>query len=321
MSENRFRAWYRTKGARPLVLAHRGDSFHAAENTLEAARLGLDSGADGWELDVRLTADGVPVLLHDESLLRTTDVALRFAGDRRAGAGFLVGEFTLDEIRTLDAGSWFVDPSGGPRSANGFGTLDRLTEFDRVLHASGTVRIPTLADALGLTLRLDKLVNVEIKPAVGDPGGVVEAVLRRIRDAMATDRVAVSSFDHDLVRRVASLEPGVATGALVLGPTARPPSEWLRSLGVDALHAPAEGLERSRLEVPTLAYTVNDAGPRGLAVRLAEMGVSGLFTDDPASLAGRLGITPSSRRTRSRSDRAGRLADDPSGGPIPPPSR
>ncbi len=93
MSENRFRAWYRSKWDRPLILAHRGDSFQAPENTLEAAKLGLDSGADGWELDVRLTRDGIPVVIHDESLARTTDVALKFAGDPRGLNGFLVERF------------------------------------------------------------------------------------------------------------------------------------------------------------------------------------------------------------------------------------
>ena len=321
MIENRFRAWYRATGRRPLLLAHRGDSSHAPENTLEAARIGLDSGADGWELDVRLTADGVPVVLHDESLLRTTDVGRRFEGDPRAGAGFLVGQFTLEEIRALDAGSWFVDPSGGPRSAGGFGTLGHLTGFDRALYSSGKVKIPTLRDALGLTLRLDKLVNVEIKPTAGDPVRLVDAVLGEIRSSGACDRASVSSFDHELVARVASAEPAVATGALVSGPPGRPAAELVASLGADALHAPADGLGRITPDVPTLIYTVNDAGPRGLAVQLAEMGVSGLFTDDPASLAARLGITRSSTRTRSRSGRAGRLPGDPTGGPTLPPSR
>ena len=121
----------------------------------------------------------------------------------------------------------------------------RLPEFDRALFASGNVRIPTLAEALGLTLRLDKLVNVEIKPTAGDTAALVEAVLLEIRATGTLDRVAVSSFDHDVVCRASFLEPGVATGALVLGPLDRPPGEFLESLGADALHAPADGLDRT----------------------------------------------------------------------------
>jgi glycerophosphoryl diester phosphodiesterase len=299
LSENRFRTWYRSKWVRPLILAHRGDSFQAPENTLEAARLGLDSGADGWELDVRLSRDGVAVVFHDESLARTTDVARKFEGDPRGSTGFLVADFSLEEIATLDAGSWFLDPSGGPRSAAGFGTLGKLTEFDRALYSSGKVRVPTLAEALALTSRLDRLVNVEIKPTVGDKLALVDAVLAEIRASKTEGRSAVSSFDHEIVGLVAAKGPGLATGALVEGCPDRPAAELLRSIGADALHAPPSVVGPATLGVPVLVYTVNDAGPRGLAWRLAEAGVAGLFTDDPASLASRFGITPSSRRTRS----------------------
>jgi len=122
---NRFRAVLADadpKRTRPLVIAHRGDSSRAPENTLDAARLGWDAGAEAWELDVQLSRDGVPVVIHDESLLRTTDVAGRFAGDVREPAGFLVSDFDLAEIRSLDAGSWFLEPGRGSRTADRFGT-------------------------------------------------------------------------------------------------------------------------------------------------------------------------------------------------------
>jgi len=318
---NRFREWYRSKPTRPLILAHRGDSFRGPENTLEAAELGFEAGADGWELDVRLTVDGVPVVIHDESLLRTTDVARRFEGDTRAASGFLVGEFTLEEILGLDAGSWFVEDQGGPRSAVGFGTTDRLAVDDRDHYASGAVRIPTLAEALGSTIQFDGCVNVEIKPTSGDPIGLVDAVLAEVRSAGAGDRVAISSFDHELVALVAAREPGLATGALVSGPLDRPAGEFLRSLGADALHAPQLGLELPVGEVPVLVYTVNDAGPFGLAARLAEGGVVGLFTDDPASMTARFRVNPSLVRTRLRSGTVGHRSGDPRAGPNPPPSR
>ena len=66
---------------------------HAPENTLEAARLGRQAGAEAWELDVQLTRDGVAVVLHDESLSRTTDVAARFPGDPRGRDGYRVTDF------------------------------------------------------------------------------------------------------------------------------------------------------------------------------------------------------------------------------------
>ena len=114
-------------------------------------------------------------------------------------------------------------------------------------------------------------------------------------------RASLSSFDHEVVRMAAGSEPGVATGALVEGwPEGRSAADWLRSLGADALHAPPSAAGPATAGVPLLVYTVNDAGPGGLAERLGEAGVAGLFTDDPASLAGRFDVIPSARRTRSR---------------------
>ena len=283
-----------------MILAHRGDSFLAPENTLEAARLGLESGADGWELDVQLTRDGVPVVFHDPSLTRTTDVSRTFAGDPRQATGFLVADFTAAEIARLDAGSWFVDPSGGPRSAAGFGTIDRLCEPLRALYASGRVRVPTLVEALAITSDLDALVNVEIKPTSGEKVAVVDAVLSEIRAARVEDLVTVSSFDHEVVSLIAARAPEVATGALVESLPESDLAAWLRSIGADALHAPASVIGPSTEGVPTLVYTVNDARPTGLAWQLSEKRVAGLFTDDPTSMAIRFGITPSARRTRPR---------------------
>jgi glycerophosphoryl diester phosphodiesterase len=302
--ENRFRDWYGSKWTRPLILAHRGDSFHAPENTLEAARLGLDSdtGADGWEMDVRLTGDGIPIVFHDESLARTTDVARVFEGDPRGSRGFLVADFSMAEIARLDAGSWFVDPAGGPRSASGFGTLDGLAGFDRALYSSGKVRVPTLAEALALTSRLDRLVNVEIKPGAEgvDKAALVDAVIGEVGASRTLGLAAISSFDLEIVAMVARRGTGVATGALVEGLLERPAADLLRSIGADALHAPPSVVDSATLGVPVLVYTVNDAGPLGLAFRLAGAGVAGLFSDDPASLAMRFGINRTSRRTRSR---------------------
>jgi len=309
---NRFRESYRSRAGHPLVLAHRGDSYRGPENTLEAASLGHEAGADGWELDVRLTRDGVPVVLHDESLARTTDVALAFAGDPRAARGFLVGDFDWDEVRSLDAGSWFLDPDGGPRSAAGFGSLDRVDRAARDHFRSGHVRVPGLVEALEWTARLDWIVNVEIKP-VGDGGGPspIAATLGAIRATATEDRVAVSSFDLAVVAEVGRLEPGVAIGALIDGTPGRPVIEFLFELGGDALHISVEGFDRlrdgassprlgdHRPTAPVLVYTVNVVASPGLADRLAVAGVSGLFTDDPTSLRARDNFNRSAKHTRS----------------------
>jgi glycerophosphoryl diester phosphodiesterase len=300
---------------RPLIVAHRGDSFHAPENTLEAARSGRETGADAWELDVQLTRDGVAVVLHDESLLRTTDVARRFAGDPRGARGFLVADFDLDELRALDAGSWFLDPVGGPRTAAHFGTEALLPGVARACFASGAVRVPTLAEALRLTVELDWLVNVELKSYPSTRPRLLEAVLEVVAATAASGRVLISSFDHAHVACCVQHPHGraLATGVLAASPLEQPERYVRDELGALAYHPSAEaigaGSEAYRQApaanalrvddiaalhargIPVLVYTINDAAPDGLAAHLTAAGVDALFSDNPGGLLTLFGHT------------------------------
>jgi glycerophosphoryl diester phosphodiesterase len=302
-----FRALGRPRAGGPLIIAHRGDSFHAPENTLDAAERGWKAGAHAWELDVHLTRDGAAVVIHDESLVRTTDVARRFCGDPRGESGFRVADFDLYEIRTLDAGSWFVDPCGGPRSAAGFGTLGRLDAASRVRFASGAVRVPTLAEALTLTRELDWLVNIELKSFPDAQPDLLDAVLQVVGATDTAGRILVSSFDHADVARCARIRPDLPTGVLSATPLLAPERYVREHVGAVAYHPSADALNASSRAyrrtpapetlrradlgalhdagVPVLVFTVNDSAPDGLAAHLAAAGVDGLFTDDPAGLA------------------------------------
>ncbi len=118
---------------------------------------------------------------------------------RAVVTGFGSRDFDYDEIRSLDAGSWFVAGLGVPRSARAFGTLDRL-EPDWIDHCrSGRVIIPSLAEALSLTKELDWLVNIEIKSFPEQPSGLLDSVLDLIKDTGTADKVLISSFDHTVV--------------------------------------------------------------------------------------------------------------------------
>jgi glycerophosphoryl diester phosphodiesterase len=301
---NRFLSLLESTGDRPAIIAHRGDSFHAPENTLEAARLAWKAGAQAWELDVQLTRDGIPIAIHDGSLTRTTDVAARFADDPRGHDGFLVSDFDYEEIRNLDAGSWFVAHTGGPRSARAFGTLDDL-EPSWIDHCkSGSVIIPTLADALALTAELDWLVNIEIKSFPEQPSGLLDSVLDLVKQTRTADRVLISSFDHAEIEDAHEDGREYALGILVETPlscvhdyvsrlvradTVNMSAEYLGSRSILYRRHPASlGLARRVVEelkargILTLVYTVNDHRPGGLSQHLAEIGVNGLFTDDPA---------------------------------------
>jgi glycerophosphoryl diester phosphodiesterase len=289
-----------------LIVAHRGDSFHAPENTLVAAKRAWDSGADAWEFDVHLTRDGVPVVVHDESLLRTTDVARRFSGDPREAEGFPVSSFDFDEIKSLDAGSWFLDQGRRRRSASAFGTLGQLTRDELAHFGSGEVRVPSLREALELTARLAWLANVDLKSFPNPQPALLEAVLAEIEALGMLDRVLVSSFNHRDLARARSLVPGLAIGVLTDLPLHRPELYVVELLQADTYHPSAavlgaqgecyrssphsRGLAFQDLEplrqggVPVLVYTANDTNPDGLAAHLAEAGVAAILSDDPSGM-------------------------------------
>jgi len=110
-------------------IAHRGARAFAPENTLEAIRKAADLGADAVEIDVQLSADGEPVVFHDDTLERCTDAATVFS----SRAPWSTAGFTLAELRQLDAGSWFADELGHePAARQTF--LHSLTDEERRVH-------------------------------------------------------------------------------------------------------------------------------------------------------------------------------------------
>ncbi|HEV8683652.1 MAG TPA: glycerophosphodiester phosphodiesterase family protein [Actinomycetota bacterium] len=167
----------RSLPARPLVVAHRGASADLPENTLVAFEAAARAGADIIEFDLRLTADRVPVVLHDEDLSRTTD-----------GNG-LVRETTLAEVKRLDASS-----GRGARQ-----------------------EVPTLAEALELIGQTDAGVDLEIKSLGGaDPGRheLLEAALKVLDAERFPGPILVSSFNGLTLQRCRELAPGLPTGFL-----------------------------------------------------------------------------------------------------------
>jgi glycerophosphoryl diester phosphodiesterase len=161
---------------RILNFAHRGASAAAPGNTLAAFRLAAEMGADGVELDVQLARDGEAVVIHGSTVDRTTD-----------GQGAVRG-MTLDQLKALDAGSWFAPAFAGER-------------------------IPTLRevfDAIGHRL----LVNVEVKSLLGRSQELEAEVVRLIEDGNLVHRVIVSSFNPLSLWRVKRLNPNISTALL-----------------------------------------------------------------------------------------------------------
>ena len=241
------------------VIAHRGSSAEAPENTLPAFEAAVRRGADAIELDVRLTADGAPVVIHDATLDRTTD-----------GTG-PVSSQTLADLRAVDAGRNFTPDGGRTHPYRGRGT-----------------QIPTLGEVLWTFPRMSVL--LEIKEAEAQ-----EAVRRVLLQDGAAERCVVASEHQEALR--AFDEPPFVRGASGAEISAlywaallrrRPPEASYRFLSVPQRHRGLTVPTRAFLaaararQCPVHVWTVDSPGA---ARSLWQRGVAGIVTNVPGVIA------------------------------------
>jgi len=262
------------------VGAHRGASSIAPENTLLAARRAVELGAHFWETDVRLAAGDELVIFHDEALSRTTDVAAR--PEFSARAPWPAHAFSAAEIRSLNAGRWFLetDPKGGLAAG-------LVNEAGR--REIAAQRPPALAEALAFTRERAFPMNLEIKDHAGLPGDarIVPLVLDSLAEAGCEDLVLLSSFRHEYLAQARALNPRVPTAALV---EERHPDDlvaYLRGLGVAAYHPEHVMVDADlarRLHAAGLRLNVWTVNEPAEASALLAAGVDALISDWPQRL-------------------------------------
>lgn len=191
-------------------IAHRGARSVAPENTLMAGQRAIDIGADLWEVDVATTLDEKLILFHDPALDRTTNVRECFPD--RSKEPFTT--FTFDEIRMLDAGSWFVETDPFGQIGKG-----RLTEED--LSECRKQKVPSLEEILVLTRDAGFAVNLELKdlpaPMENFPlSGRVLSIVSYL--GMGPDQIVFSSFNHDWLGQIQNRAPTFRVQALIRDP-------------------------------------------------------------------------------------------------------
>ena len=169
----------------PLIIAHRGASAYAPENTFAAFRRAIEAGADGIELDVRLAKDGVAVVFHDSSLKRV------------AGRNDKLAHYTSTELRDLDVGSWFNRQM--PDLAD--------PEFKKE-------KVPTLAETLEFLKDFQGLIYIELKCKEADVESLSNAVCEVICGSPMLSRIIVKSFKLNVIPFIKSACPEVRTAAL-----------------------------------------------------------------------------------------------------------
>lgn len=158
------------------IFAHRGYSGKYPENTMIAFKKALEYGVDGIELDVQLTKDGEVVIIHDETIDRTT-----------TGKGFVV-DYTYEELEKFDASFKFKD--------------------------LGFNKIPTLREYFQLVKDYDIVTNVELKTGINEYLGIEEKVWELIKEYNLEEKVIISSFNHFSVMRMKKIAPQLKYGFL-----------------------------------------------------------------------------------------------------------
>jgi glycerophosphoryl diester phosphodiesterase len=248
----------------PLIIAHRGASAYAPENTLAAFRRAAHDGAEGVEFDVRLTRDGETVVFHDATLRRT------------AGRDGAISELTLAELRTVDAGSWFNRRR--PSRAN--------PDF-----ANET--ISSLAETLDLLKDFPGLIYVELKCGPGGVEELCEAACALIARSPLLPRIIVKSFELGAIPLVRRLCPNVQTAALFgakLMNAMRKETRIIQAAKRVEAHQVSvhyslatRGLMKkaAREELPVTIWTADN--PRWVR-RGAELGLKAIITNDPARM-------------------------------------
>lgn len=162
------------KEDRPFVFAHRGASGYRPENTLESFALAIEMNADGIELDVQLTKDGQVVVIHDETINRTSDHQGR------------VMDYTLEELKTFDFNN----------------------------HMEGVFRIPTLAEVLDLMKNTGMIINIELKNSVFFYPGMEQKVIDLVAERNMKDQIIYSSFNHVSLMKLREIDPDAYVGLL-----------------------------------------------------------------------------------------------------------
>lgn len=226
------------------ILAHRGYSANYPENTLIAFQEAAKLDIWGVEFDVHLTKDNQLVVIHDESIDRTS-----------TGKGF-VKDMTLEELRTFDYGSWFAPEFAGQK-------------------------IPTLKEVMSVFKSTHHQINIEIKSDIFEYPGIEALIANEIHALDLEDRIIISSFNHESIARFQQIMPNVKI-ALLFASLVVNLESYVKMFGSEAIHIPYYYAMRSIVQqaikngVIVRTYTVNDGE---MARQMDALGVDAVFSD------------------------------------------
>ena len=228
------------------IFAHRGYSRNYPENTFVAFQKASKLNVYGVEFDVHLTADNQLVVIHDETIDRTSN-----------GSGF-VKDMTLAELEKYDYGRWFGEQFAGQK-------------------------IPTLREVLTNFAETQHVLNIEIKSDIFEYEGIEQLIAQEIEAFGIHDRVIISSFNHESLQHFHQFQPNIQTAALFASLVTNI-EHYIKTIPSVAMHIWYYHGNRKIIQnaitngIPVRAFTVNDVK---IANQLQALGIDAIFTDDP----------------------------------------
>jgi glycerophosphoryl diester phosphodiesterase len=244
------------------VIAHRGASGYAPETTLAAYRLALQMGVDGIEMDVHPLRDGTIVAIHDPDVKRTTN-----------GRG-LIAELTLQELKALDAGSWFNKKYPGKARSDFFG-----------------LRVPTLQEIIELAKESSVEFYIEIKDPERYSPDLESTLLAIVRGNQIEKRTRFISFSAQSITKIKKTNPAIKTG-LLIADRAKDPDRAALRISADELvikHTLATHKIVDAAHKNGLSVSVWTANRQADLQRMMRLGVDCIITNYPDRLIRLLG--------------------------------
>ncbi len=257
--------------------AHRGVRSLAPENTIPAYQMALACRADGIEVDLQVTSDFQLVLFHDRTLQRTTNVAKCFP-NRSADP---LHSFSLAELQTLDAGSWFItrDP---------FGTINAGEVSATELRTFENTRIPRFSELLEFLSSNHLKLNLELKklPRHDQLPSFIEKVFDLLKSSGITpDRLSVSSFEHEYLKKLLEYRPDFELHALIdckITDRFLSNTPFVQIINANAKRITYKQYRKAQAKGFSInLYTVNDIKKMQ---EFLNWGVAGIITDYPQHL-------------------------------------
>lgn len=259
-----------------LIVAHRGFRSHYPENTLSAFTASIGR-CHFIELDIQLSKDKVPMVIHDPTLDRTSDCKKH--QNHFGISSSKVNEWTVSQLKTLDIGSWFVE-------RDPFKTIANKQITTEILNSKLPERVMTLEEVLEHPKLKNIPINIEIKDHAGSPDDKIVAakVVELIQATKSESRILLSSFNHDYLLTSNAISPAISTAALQKYSHPEDIVGYLGKIGVEAYHSYYKITDEPLIQCLRAAglwvniFTVND---KELQQSLFDAGATGILTDFP----------------------------------------